>query len=173
MPLSQFVPPQLSKPVEKPPSGPQLLHEISSTAIVWRFRITPFGSIKPDIAAALKYCRRDPDPSLGVRNVEPKPRQAVWNHGEVISLCKTAFGAPEIGAWRSWSGVAWDTSLLPVDVSIPGSEDSRGDAFELFRAKTGRAAIGTLSRRSVRILDGYLADLGAEVVPGASIFRNR
>ena len=25
----------------------------------------------------------------------------------------------------------------------------------------------------MRILDGYLADLGAEVVPGASIFRNR
>jgi ATP-dependent DNA ligase len=28
VPLPQFVPPQLSKPVEKPPSGPQWLHEI-------------------------------------------------------------------------------------------------------------------------------------------------
>jgi bifunctional non-homologous end joining protein LigD len=27
-PLPQFVPPQLSQPVEKPPSGPQWLHEI-------------------------------------------------------------------------------------------------------------------------------------------------
>jgi ATP-dependent DNA ligase len=27
-PLPQFIPPQLSKPVEKPPSGPQWLHEI-------------------------------------------------------------------------------------------------------------------------------------------------
>src|SRR3984957_1035790 len=28
VPLPQFVPPQLSKPAEKPPSGPQWLHEI-------------------------------------------------------------------------------------------------------------------------------------------------
>jgi ATP-dependent DNA ligase len=28
VPLPQFVPPQLSRPVEKPPSGPQWLHEI-------------------------------------------------------------------------------------------------------------------------------------------------
>jgi hypothetical protein len=33
-----------------------------------------------------KYCQRDADPSLGVRNVEPKPRQAVWEHGEVVRL---------------------------------------------------------------------------------------
>ena len=38
------------------------------------------------IAAALKYCQRDANPSLGVRNVEPKPRQAVWEHGEVVRL---------------------------------------------------------------------------------------
>jgi hypothetical protein len=84
----------------------------SSTAIVWRFRITPFGSIKSDIAAALKYCRRDADPSLGVRNVEPKPRQAVWNHGEVIRLCKTAWRAGNRGLAVSIA-VAWDTSLSP------------------------------------------------------------
>jgi bifunctional non-homologous end joining protein LigD len=28
VPLRQFVPPQLSKPIEKPPSGPRWLHEI-------------------------------------------------------------------------------------------------------------------------------------------------
>jgi bifunctional non-homologous end joining protein LigD len=28
VPLPQFVPPQLSQPVEKPPAGPQWLHEI-------------------------------------------------------------------------------------------------------------------------------------------------
>jgi bifunctional non-homologous end joining protein LigD len=28
VPLPQFIPPQLSMPVEKPPSGPQWLHEI-------------------------------------------------------------------------------------------------------------------------------------------------
>jgi bifunctional non-homologous end joining protein LigD len=28
VPLPQFVPPQLSQPVQKPPSGPQWVHEI-------------------------------------------------------------------------------------------------------------------------------------------------
>ena len=67
------------------------------------------------VAAALKYCQRDADPSLGVRNVEPKPRQAVWEHSEVVRLAK--------GAWRAgYKGlaavmaVAWDTSFSPVDV---------------------------------------------------------
>jgi hypothetical protein len=50
------------------------------------------------IAAALKYCQRDADPSLGVRNVEPKPRQAVWEHGEVVRLCKGAWGA----GYKGW-----------------------------------------------------------------------
>jgi hypothetical protein len=45
------------------------------------------------VAAALKYCQRDADPSLGVRNLEPKPRQAVWTDGEVVQLVK--------GAWRA------------------------------------------------------------------------
>jgi hypothetical protein len=124
------------------------------------------------VAAALKYCQRDADPSLGVRNVEPKPRQAVWEHGEVVRLCK--------GAWRAgYKGlaavmaVAWDTSLSPVDVRSLRPVDRQGDTFSVERAKTGRAAIGTLSRRSLRTLDGYLSQLGADVSPTAPIFRNR
>jgi hypothetical protein len=42
VPLPQFVRPQLSQPVEKPPSGPQRLHEIKLNAIVWlRASTTP------------------------------------------------------------------------------------------------------------------------------------
>ncbi len=124
------------------------------------------------VAAALKYCGRDADPSFGVRNVEPKPRQAVWEHGEVARLAK--------GAWRAgYHGlaaviaVAWDTSLSPVDVRSLTPSHRRGDAFHVDRAKTGRAAIGTLSRRSLRVLDAYLGDLGAEIAPNAPLFRNR
>ena len=124
------------------------------------------------VVAALKYCRPDADQSFGVRNVEPKPRQAVWEHGEVVRLCK--------GAWRrGYKGlavvmaVAWDTSLSPVDVRSLRPTDRQGDAFHVARAKTGRAAIGTLSRRSLRILDAYLVDLGVELAPNAPIFRNR
>jgi hypothetical protein len=120
------------------------------------------------VAAALKYCQRDADPSLGVRNVEPQPRQAVWEHGEVVRLCK--------GAWRArYKGpaavmaVAWDTSLPPVDMRSLRPIDRQGDTFSLER----RAAIGTLSRRSLRALDGYLSELGADVASTAPIFRNR
>jgi hypothetical protein len=38
------------------------------------------------VAAALRYCARDADPSLGIRNIEPQPRQSVWEHGEVVRL---------------------------------------------------------------------------------------
>jgi hypothetical protein len=59
------------------------------------------------VAAALKYCQRDADPSLGVRNVEPKPRQAVWEHGEVVRLCK--------GAWRAgYKGLAAVMAVEPL-----------------------------------------------------------
>ena len=50
------------------------------------------------VAAALKYCQRDADPSLGVRNVEPQPRQAVWEHGEVCASAR-ALGEPDTRAW--------------------------------------------------------------------------
>jgi hypothetical protein len=124
------------------------------------------------VAAALKYCQRDDDPSFGVRNIEPQPRKSSWAHGEVVRLAK--------GAWRSgYKGlavaiaVAWDTSLSPVDVRSLRPIDREGDAFNVERAKTGQSAIGTISRRSVWALDAYLADFGADVAPTAPIFRNR
>jgi hypothetical protein len=51
------------------------------------------------IAAALKYWPRDADPSLGVRNVEPKPRQSV---GSMARSCASAkgLGGQDIRAWR-------------------------------------------------------------------------
>jgi hypothetical protein len=35
VPLPEFVPPQFSHPVEKPPSGPQWLHEIKLDGFAW------------------------------------------------------------------------------------------------------------------------------------------
>jgi hypothetical protein len=69
--------------------------------------------------------------------------------------------------------VAWDTNLSPVDVRSLRPSDRKGDTFSIERAKTGRAAIGTLSRRSLWALDGYLSELGADVALTAPIFRNR
>jgi hypothetical protein len=41
------------------------------------------------------------------------------------------------------------------------------------RAKTGKAAIGTISRRTERLVMVYLAALGANLHPDAILFRNR
>jgi hypothetical protein len=122
--------------------------------------------------AALKYCERDSDPSHGVRNIEPKPRQAVWENREVVFLAKTAWRAGYFGL-AAVIAVAWDTSLSPVDVRSLTPSQRLGDVFHVDRAKTGRAAIGTLTRRSIRLLDAYLNKLGVEVSPNAPIFRNR
>ena len=76
------------------------------------------------VAASMKYCDRAADPSLGIRNSAPAPRQALWREGEVVRLAK--------GAWRmGFKGLAaviatgWDTQLSPVDIrSITAAQGS-------------------------------------------------
>jgi hypothetical protein len=76
--------------------------------------------------------------------------------------------------------VAWDTQFSPVDVrtlaarhrAIVGGRlifDRQADG----RTKTGRAAIGTLSPRSERLVAAYLATLQVNLHPEAILFRTR
>src|SRR5205085_1483740 len=53
------------------------------------------------------------------------------------------------------------------------ARDGHGLAFMVSRAKTGRAAAGTLSRRAEAILAAYIAGLGFTLHVNAPIFRNR
>jgi len=125
------------------------------------------------VAAALGYCVRGADPSLGIRNHEPARRQERWSHAEVRKLVKCAWRAGYRGL-AAIIAVAWDSSLSPVDVrSLTPADRTAPDVFELARAKTGRAAIATLSRPARRVLDAYLVELGAEIAPTARIFRHR
>lgn len=125
------------------------------------------------VAAALKYCDKTADPSLGVTNTEPGKRSAVWEYREVRALVK--------GAWRAgYHGlaaviaVAWDSSLAPVDVRLLTPEQRvTADVYALDRAKTGRAAFATLTRVTTKIVDSYLETLGVEIAPAAPMFRNR
>jgi len=72
---------------------------------------------------------------------------------------------------------AWDTQLSPVDVRrlspMQIARNSQGTTFMVSRAKTGRAAAGTLSRRAEAVLDAYMAGLSVELLETAPIFRNR
>lgn len=117
------------------------------------------------------------DPSRGIRNRAPAPRHQRWTEGEAVRLV--------IGAWRlGYRGLAcivataWDTQFSPKDVrtlckrrrvTLSGRLvfDRQVDG----RAKTGRAAIGTVSKRTEQVVSEYLA--GTERLPDVVLFRSR
>ena len=141
---------------------------------IWRALWRIVATIRT--AAGAKYCERDHDPSLAVRRETPKPRSDIWYEGEAVRLVK--------GAWRlgyhglaACCAVAWDTSFSPVDVRTLTlaqlSNDAGGQVFQRSRAKTGKAAIGTLSKRAQWVLNAYLTTLPKGLHPSAPIFRTR
>jgi hypothetical protein len=127
---------------------------------------------------AFGYCgANQKDPSLVFANTAPDPRQDVWQHGEVVELVDAAWFADKRGL-AALMVVIWDTMLSPGDARTltPGqrARDQRGQMFFLDRAKTGRAAAGTLTPWSEGILEAYLAELalpGTEMLDSAPIFR--
>jgi hypothetical protein len=118
----------------------------------------------------------DHDPSLAFSNAAPEPRQEVWPHRDVLRLVQRAWREKYYGL-AAVIAVAWDTMLSPVDVRTltptQRAKDEQGAVFFLDRAKTGRAAAGTLSRWSEAILDRYLAHLGVELHEATPIFWSR
>jgi hypothetical protein len=127
-------------------------------------------------AAAFGYCKKDLDPSFQFKNPAPPPRQAVWSEGEAARIAKQAWRSGYYGL-TALLAVAWDSQLSPVDARTLKANQRRRDPvgswFETGRTKTGRKALATLSRRTVGVLDAYLAKLGAEPAGAAPIFRNR
>jgi hypothetical protein len=124
----------------------------------------------------MSYCEKDRDPSLAFDNRAPPPRQAVWKHREVTKMVQRAWRTGCHGL-AAVIAVAWDTQLSPVDVRLltaaQRAQDDQGSVFFLDRAKTGRAAAGTLSRWSEAILEAYLKTLPAAPIGDALLFRNR
>ncbi len=122
---------------------------------------------------------RTVDPSLGIRNRAPAPRWQRWSEGETVRLVKSA--------WRhGYQGlaciiaVAWDTQFSPVDVrTLAARHLARVGGRLVFdrqadgRTKTGRAAIGTVSPRTERLVNAYLVALEVDLHPDAVLFRTR
>jgi hypothetical protein len=128
------------------------------------------------VAAALGYCVRDADPSLGVRNRAAPGRSATWTEGEVVRLYKRAFRDGYHGL-AAVIAVAWATQLSPGDVrALRASQLARnatGAVFFTARGKTGVPVGGALSDRALAALEAYIAGLGAELHGEAYIFRTR
>jgi hypothetical protein len=125
-------------------------------------------------ASGTAYGERDL--SLGIRRKTPTPRSAIWFEGEAVRLVKRAWRMGYRGLAAALA-VAWDTSLSPVDVrTLTGAQlagDAEGPFFAVARAKTGKAAIGTLSKRTQRLLEAYKATLPPNLLPSAPIFYTR
>lgn len=140
---------------------------------IWRALWRVAGSLGID---GRRYCDRNADPSLGVRRKTPKPRNAIWYEGEVARLVKRAWREGYRGLAAALA-VAWDTMLSPVDVRgltlAQLSDDGEGSVFSLARAKTGQSAIGTLSRRTARVVSAYLAGLPFAMHPDKPMFLTR
>jgi hypothetical protein len=128
------------------------------------------------VAAALGYCVRDADPSLGVRNRAAPGRSATWSEGEAGRLFKRAW---RLGyhALSAIIAISWDTQLSPGDVrTLRASQLSRGSGGAIFfseRGKTGTPVGGALSNRGLAALQAYLESLGCELLGDAPIFRTR
>lgn len=126
---------------------------------------------------ALKYLPEDAaDPSLAFANPAPPPASGIWRFDEVRRLVKRALrmGMPGMAVAIA---IGWDTQLSPVDIRkltlAQRHQDRRGTWFDLARTKTAVGAIATLTRRSERLLDWYLARSSAEPLPTAPFVRNR
>lgn len=129
------------------------------------------------VMVALKYAAGD-DPSLAVRNTEPKGRNQTWREGEAVRLVKRALRMGYLGLGAALACM-WDGAVAPVDArSLTFGQlrrDTKGYWFELPRSKTGRDAVLTLSRRSARLLDWYMRERFGDAKPmdGVMLFQTK
>lgn len=128
------------------------------------------------IMAAMKYCDKDADPSKPIPNTAPSGRSETWKPGELARLGKHAWRSGYHGLATIIS-IAWDTQFSPGDCRLLKLsqlvKDPDGWYFKTARVKTDEAVIGTLSRRTERMLADYLESLPAAISDNMRIFRNR
>jgi len=127
------------------------------------------------VMAAMHYCIAGTDPSLGLRNKQPRGRSEVWSEGEVVRLVKHAWRMRLYGL-AVIIAVTWDTQFSPGDArkltERQQRRDGRGLFFETSRAKTGKPTIGTVSRRTERLIAKYCEALKFELLADAPLFRD-
>lgn len=128
------------------------------------------------VAAALKYCHPDLDPSFAVANSAARARSRVWSEGEVVRLVKHAWRAGYRGLAAAMA-VMWDGHMSPVDARTLTAGQrvvtAHNDCFFGHRGKTGEPICALLSPRTKRLLDGYIAWRGVELHPEAPLFLTR
>ncbi|MCK1313724.1 hypothetical protein [Bradyrhizobium sp. 23] len=129
-----------------------------------------------NVLAGMKLCTPEADPSQIIRKAGVPGRTETWQEGEVVRLIKEGWRAGYRGL-ACIIAIAWDTGFAPVDARTltPAQAVTSGAdmAFTSDRAKTGEPAIGTLTARSQRLVEAYVADLDYELHDDAPIFRTK
>jgi hypothetical protein len=165
------IPPEFFLCVDASGKPTGLVPKIEKVSLTERHRVIKVWRALWKKMATMHYCEADKDPSKVFANSAPQPRQALWDHHEVLKLVQRAWRENKRGL-AAVIAVAWDTMLSPVDVRTLTKAQMREDGFfALERAKTGRAAAGTLTRYSQAILSTYLARLGCDLMDAAPLFR--
>jgi hypothetical protein len=129
-----------------------------------------------NILASMRLCTPNADPSQAIRKTGVPGRTETWREGEVVRLVKAAWRSGHRGL-ACIIAVAWDTGFAPVDVRTltPAQAITSGAdmAFTSDRAKTGEPALGTLTRRSQRLVETYVAGLDFDLLDNTPIFRTK
>jgi len=122
-----------------------------------------------------RYCVGE-DPTLGIRRKTPPKRQVIWIYDESRILIGAA-GKMKLLGLQAALATAWDTMMSPVDVrSLTLSQmtrDAQGEIFQIDRAKTGKAAIGTLTLETQALLKAYIESLPFTLHPETPLFHTR
>ena len=149
---------------------------LATTSVAEAFRAMKIWRALWQVAGALHYCSTDNDPSFGIRRETPKGRTATWDEDEVVRLVKQAWRQGYHGL-ACIIAVAYDSQLAPVDARSLRLEDSRDNGtklwFDIDRAKTGRDALATLSKRTQALVRAYVSMRPATVSSEAPIFVTR
>jgi hypothetical protein len=124
------------------------------------------------IAAAMHFTRGKTDPSLKVRRKSQPKRSHRWSEGEVVRLVKHAWRVGSRGL-ACIQAVAWDSQLSPGDVRLLSHRKLTELGFWTTRGKTGKATLGTLSKRTRALLSAYLANLPFHIPTDTPMFRAR
>jgi hypothetical protein len=127
-----------------------------------------------EVAIGFKLIKTNPTHKIA--NAAPKGRSAIWSEPEVAALRDRAWALGYRGLAVAIA-VAHDTQLAPVDVRLltlgMRARDHEGVYFDTARAKTGRKALGTISRATELLIDRYLVDLPFVLPPDQPFIRNR
>src|ERR1700722_7928512 len=107
VPLPQFVPFQLSQPVEKPPSGPQWVHEIKLDGYRMAARIDN-GHVRFLTRTGLDWTSKYPGAAAALANLNVK---TAYLDGELCGV--DAAGLPSSRRRRLPGSAAWRWSITP------------------------------------------------------------